>query len=215
MVNIIALVSFINLNSANMIRFNSIKIAMHAIPLNQGIKEYVIRDINLPSLYLNKNSNFDGNNIKQEYSVEHIYPKSLLHKKDHYDMHNLIRTKNYINNLRSNYKFSDKKNEETNNDQWIKLEGNNFLNKKDRIFIPNKYSKGIISRAIMYLAYNFNYDPYKIITRDNLIKWCIDNPPDYKEIYHNKLALYLQNTNNIFIENYNSTFYVDKIKKLF
>ena len=186
--------------------------------LNNGInyiKKSVILDIKLPSLYLTKNTNVLNNNINQLYSVEHIYPKSLLNKKDQFNMHNLFRTKNYINNMRSNYKYTDINDKKLLDNDWIKLEHDNYVNKHGKLFIPNKISKGIIARAIMYLAYNFDYNPYKIITPTNLLKWCIENPPDEKEIYHNKLANSLQHTNNKFIEEYNKSYYINDIKKLF
>lgn len=180
-----------------------------------SIKHSIIKDTNLPSLYLTKNIKVLNDNIKQLYSVEHIYPKSLLSKKNEFDMHNLFRTKNYINNMRSNYKFTDKNDEKLLNNNWIKLESNNYVNKNLKLFIPNEISKGIIARAIMYMAYNFNYNPYKIITPVNLIKWCIDNPPDEKEIYHNKISMMMQHTSNKFIEEYNNLYYINDIKKLF
>lgn len=117
--------------------------------------------------------------------------------------------------MRSNYKYTDIKDQKLLDNDWIKLENDNYVNKHDKLFIPNKISKGIIARAIMYLAYNFDYNPYKIITPINLLKWCIENPPDEKEIYHNKLTNIIQHTNNKFIEEYNNSYYINDIKKIF
>lgn len=180
---------------------------------NKYIKDIIIKDNKLPSLYLNDNHIFNIKNI-QYYSVEHIYPKKFLDKTHHFDMHNLIRTNNHINNMRSNYKFTDLNNNNINK-KWVKLNFNNYLNTHDKLFIPNDISKGFISRTIMYLAWQYGYNPYKIISHDNLIKWCLNYPPDYQEQYHNKIAYSIQFKNNIFITNYNNTDYYNLLKKIF
>lgn len=180
---------------------------------NKFIKNIIIKDNNLPSLYLNDNNIFDIKN-KKDYSVEHIYPKKFLDKKHHLDMHNLIRTNNIINNLRSNYKFTDK-DDILFDKNWVKLSYGNYLNHHDRLFIPNDISKGFISRTIMYLAWQYGYNPYKIISHNNLINWCLNNPPDYKERYHNEVVNSIQFKNNIFISNYNNKDYYNQLKKLF
>ena len=180
------------------------------------IKKTIILDTRLPSLYLGKNTNVINNNINKMFSIEHVYPRSLLNKQHQYDMHNLFRTTDYLNNMRSNYKFTDKEDQKNlNSNNWIKLEYFNYVNKKDKLFIPNDNSKGVIARTLMYLAYNYNYNPYKVISPENLIKWCLENPPDEKEIFHNKISKLMQENDNKFISEYNGKFYKNTIKNLF
>jgi len=180
------------------------------------IKKTIILDTRVPSLYLGKNTNIINNNINKIYSIEHVYPRSLLNKQHQYDMHNLFRTSDYLNNMRSNYKFTDKEEQKNlNSNEWIKLEYFNYVNKKTKLFIPNDNSKGVIARTLMYLAYTYNYNPYKVISPPNLIKWCEENPPDDKEIFHNKISKLMQDNDNKFISEYNGKFYKNTIKNLF
>ena len=124
--------------------------------------------------------------------------------KHNLDMHNMFKCNKNINNLRSNFRFID--NIENDNDKWKELHNKNYVNTKSRQFIPNNDSKGIISRAILYMYLEYNYDFNKVITRRNLIDWFNKYPPKIDEIYHNKEILKYQNKDNIFISKY------DKIK---
>jgi endonuclease I len=179
------------------------------------IKKTIILDTRVPSLYLGKNTNVLNNNANKMYSIEHIYPRSLLNKQHQNDMHNLFRTSDYLNNMRSNYKFTDKEEQKQLNNNWIKLEYFNYVNKKDKLFIPNDISKGIIARSLMYLSYTYNYNPYKVISPSNLVKWSEENPPDDKEIFHNKISKLMQENDNRFISEYDGKFYKNAIKNLF
>jgi endonuclease I len=78
------------------------------------------------------------------------------------------------------------------------------VNHKQKLFIPNTVSRGFISRAILYMSKEYNYIITKIIDKDTLIKWYYSYPPTHCEKYHNEVIQRLQNTNNIFISNYNN-----------
>lgn len=160
----------------------------------------IISDQKMPSIYLDKNFYVDEKLSQSIYSIEHILPRSYLNKKDHNDMHNIIKTINNLNVNRSNYKYIDSLTDDKN---WIKLEFENYVNHKQKLFIPNTASKGFISRALLYMCKEYDYNILKIIDKDTLLKWYFNNPPKKCEQYHNLVIKKLQNKNNIFISNYN------------
>jgi hypothetical protein len=164
------------------------------------IKNTILNDCKMPFIYINKN--FAKEDIKNTFfSAEHIYPQSLLNIKQSNDMHNIIRTLNTLNVNRSNYKFHDEYNKH--DKHWIELEYDNYVNHKDKIFIPNNDSKGFISRAILYMYREYKCNPKKIIDIEILKKWYYNFPPKHDELYHNMVIKRIQNKNNIFISNYN------------
>jgi len=166
---------------------------------------------NNPEIY-NINKNFINNN---RLTLEHIFPKCYMNKKSYNDMHNIFKCNNEINNYRSNYKFSDF--------DYINLKINdfekiyntsNYISHKYKLFIPEKESKGIISRAIMYMTYEYKYKYNKIIDYDILINWCLNNPPTKEEIYHNDIVFMKQYKRNKFIDLYYKKNYKNYISKL-
>lgn len=179
------------------------------------LNKLLINDNRMPSVYINDNNKLnDMNNIndKKIYSIEHIFPKCFLSKKDANDMHNTLRTHNYINNVRSNYAYIDTID---NKDEWIKLPYNNYLNHKKKLFIPNNSSKGFISRSIMYMSYTYGYDFKKIISEEDLYKWYREYPPLECEKYHNNIAFRYQNKDNIFISKYDKNNFNRNLNFLF
>ena len=151
--------------------------------------------------------------ISNPNTVEHIFPKSLM-KYNNNDLHNLFICNNKINNLRSNYKYVDENDIKFDN-TWIKLENNNYVNQYKSLFIPNNYSKGIIARAIMYMAYTYKYNYKKIINTDNLLEWCIRYPPTKEEYNHNNLVFIYQKRRNHFIDLYYKKNYKNIIINIF
>ena len=143
------------------------------------------------------NSNYN----RQFISAEHIYPQCLLNVKQSNDMHNIIKTLNTLNANRSNYKFQE--DYDIRNKNWLELECNNYVNHKDKVFVPNNDSRGFISRAILYMYKEYNCNPHKIIDIEILKKWYYNFSPTIEERYHNDIIKRLQNKNNIFISNYN------------
>jgi endonuclease I len=166
---------------------------------NNIMRHSLIFDEKMPSLYIDKNIHVDQKHKNSIYSIEHIFPRSLLNKKDCNDMHNTIRTFNDLNVNRSNYKYADRTNEEK---HWIKLDYDNYVNHKLKLFVPNPQSRGIISRAILYMSREYDYNPRKIIDKDVLLNWFFTHPPDKFERYHNEVIKKLQHKNNIFISGY-------------
>lgn len=164
------------------------------------IRHAIIFDKKMPSLYVTNNYQVDDNLKNYVYSMEHIFPRSHLNKKDANDMHNVIKTLNDLNVNRSNYKYTDVI---TDDKHWIKLDFDNYVNHKQRLFIPNQISRGFISRAILYMSKEYDYSPHKIIDKCTLLKWFYDYPPSPCEKYHNEVIKKLQNKNNIFISKYN------------
>jgi hypothetical protein len=142
-----------------------------------------------------------SNYNRQFVSAEHIYPQCLLDGKQSNDMHNIIKTLNTLNANRSNYKFHEDYDIKSKN--WVELECNNYVNHKDKVFVPNNDSRGFISRAILYMYKEYNCNPKKIIDIEILKKWYYNFSPTIDERYHNDIIKRLQNKNNIFISNYN------------
>lgn len=165
------------------------------------LKKDILNNANINNLYIDKNINI---NIEL-LSIEHIFPVSYLKKNHHNDLHNIGKTLKYLNTNRSNYKYID---EEDiiyciNDCNWILLDYDNKVNHKLKAFIPNKESRGSISRSILHMLYTYNYKSNKIINKDTLIKWFYDNPPTKNEKYYNEYCKKYQNNNNIFISKYN------------
>ena len=146
-------------------------------------------------------------------TIEHVFPKSLS-KAHSNDLHNLFICNGKINNIRSNYKFTNESDILTDNN-WIKLEENNYVNNKKRLFIPNNESKGIVARAIMYMSYNHDYNYKQIINYNHLINWSIDHPPTKEEYNHNELAFQCQKKRNKFIDLYDNKKYKSEITNIF
>lgn len=142
-----------------------------------------------------------SNYYRQFVSAEHIYPQCLLNVKQSNDMHNIIKTLNTLNGNRSNYKFEE--DYDLRDKNWLELECNNYVNHKDKIFVPNNDSRGFISRAILYMYKEYNCNPNKIIDIEILKKWYYNFSPTIDERYHNDIIRRIQNKNNIFISNYN------------
>ena len=166
------------------------------------IKKTILHDAKMPSIYL-ENSFFSENDAKFKnkfFSAEHIYPQSLLNNKHTNDMHNIIKTLNTLNVNRSNYMFVEDINIKDKN--WVPLDFNNYVNHKNKVFVPNDYSRGFISRAILYMCWEYDYSHKKVIDTELLIKWYFQHPPLKEERYHNEIIHRIQRKHNIFITNY-------------
>ena len=205
---------------------------LHKMHFSNIIKDTILNDPKMPMIYTNKylkkciingiaddarctegveggasiSKNIARGVAKSNYnrqfvSAEHIYPQCLLDGKQSNDMHNIIKTLNTLNANRSNYKFHEDYDIKSKN--WVELECNNYVNHKDKVFVPNNDSRGFISRAILYMYKEYNCNPQKIIDIEILKKWYYNFSPTIDERYHNDIIKRLQNKNNIFISNYN------------
>ena len=163
------------------------------------IKNTIINDNKMPILYTNNiNLIIPKNNF---LTAEHIYPQSLLKDCENKDMHNIIKKFNKLNVNRSNYKYCDIY--DLTDKNWFKLEYDNYVNHKKKLFIPNINSRGFISRAILYMCREYNLDFNNIIDKSTLIRWFYKYSPTTCELYHNDVVRNIQNKNNIFISSYN------------
>ena len=175
---------------------------IRGFPYTNIIKKTILHDMKMPSIYL-ENSFFGDNEAKFKnkfFSAEHIFPQCLLNNKHRNDMHNIVKTINTLNVNRSNYMFVEDINMKDRN--WEELDFGNYVNHKYKVFAPNHYSRGFISRAILYMCWEYDYNHKKVIDRDLLIKWYFENPPSKEERYHNEIIHRIQRKHNIFITNY-------------
>lgn len=175
---------------------------IRGFPYTNIIKKTILHDMKMPSIYL-ENSFFGDNEAKFKnkfFSAEHIFPQCLLNNKHRNDMHNIVKTINTLNVNRSNYMFVEDINMKDRN--WVELDFGNYVNHKYKVFAPNHYSRGFISRAILYMCWEYDYNHKKVIDRDLLIKWYFENPPSKEERYHNEIIHRIQRKHNIFITNY-------------
>lgn len=171
------------------------------------VKKTILLDTKMPSIYL-ENSFLDANDAKFKnkfFSAEHIFPQCQLDNKHRNDMHNIIKTTNTLNVNRSNYMYVDREAATAtaaNDKHWVALDFGNYVNHKYKVFSPNDYSRGFISRAILYMCWEYDYNHRKVIDTDLLIKWYFEYPPLKEERYHNEIIHRIQRKHNIFITNY-------------
>jgi endonuclease I len=159
-------------------------------------KHILKNNILLPTLY---------NNKYKQISIEHIYPRCYLKKDHHNDFHNTFIACKSINNIRSNYMYSDIK-----NITWKHIGYNNYISHEYKLFNPRDDDKGIIARAILYMIYKYNYK----ILMDKVIlyNWCLNNEPSIKEEFHNLNGYKLQGNNNPFISKYYDKDYINFLR---
>ena len=135
---------------------------------NNNFKQIIKNDNLLPVLYSKKDS----------MSLEHIYPKHLLNVLHYNDYHNIYKASKKLNNLRSNYIFSDNP-----NIKWDKLIDDNYISNKYKLFMPREKDRGIIARSMLYMTYKYNYT--KLMDDDTIIHWCLKYKPNINEVLHN------------------------------
>jgi endonuclease I len=175
-----------------------------------NVKYIILNSLNTPNIY-NINKYIDS-----KLTQEHIYPKSFLNSKHKNNMHNLFKCNKEINNIRSNYKFTDFKFIKINKNDFTKINNtDNYVSIKHKLFVPEDESKGIIARSIMYMCYEYKYKTNKVIDSNILIDWCLNYPPTEEEINHNNIVFYKQYTRNKFIDLYKKKGYKNIICKCF
>jgi len=122
-------------------------------------------------------------------SAEHIFPQSFTkrYNKANKDMHNIVLTNYYTNNLRSNKKFAHV------------VDGTST----HKYYIPCNYSRGIIARSLAYMKYSYPLlNLSNVIEHDVLILWNELYPPTELEHKKNNIIFKYQGNKNIFIEDY-------------
>ncbi len=154
----------------------------------------------IKKFYNYNNLNYDIYNdiTSNKLTAEHIFPKyyTKMYTNCKYDMHNIFLTNSITNSYRSNYKFSN----ESFINNLLYDSSKNYKNHKYKIFIPSYKSRGIISRSIKYMLYNYD----KLLLEDiideyTLNYWDYKYPPTQFEYKKNRLIKYLQGNYNIFI----------------
>jgi hypothetical protein len=210
---------FMNVGSLSGVRsLCSVSGGSCGLAFNSIIKKTILHDTKMPSIYL-ENSFLSDNDARFKnkfFSAEHIFPQCQLNNKHKNDMHNIIKTTNTLNVNRSNYMFVDDNDINPKDKNWVALDFGNYVNHKCKVFSPNDYSRGFISRAILYMCWEYDYNHRKVIDTDLLIKWYFQYPPLKEERYHNEIIHRIQRKHNIFITNYfkRSNVILKFIKKL-
>lgn len=179
-----------------------------------AIRSSIIFSSNNPEIY-----NMRGMSIKTKFNpkptLEHIFPKCYMNKISHNDMHNIFKCNGEINNMRSNYKYTDER-DLWNLKDFTKIHNtDNYISTKNKLFIPEEESRGIIARTIMYMSYEYKYKYSKVIDTEVLIDWCLTYPPTKHEINHNNDAFRRQYKRNKFIDLYCKRNYRNYIQNLF
>lgn len=122
-------------------------------------------------------------------TFEHVYPQCYLDKNSKQDLHNIFLADRYLNSLRSNYAYSNKR-------MGLNLY-DNFICHERRVFTPRDKDKGIIARTLLYMHDTYNVDP--MISRRILLKWCAVYRPCMKEYLRNKIIYKIQGRENRYI----------------
>ena len=138
-------------------------------------------------------------------SIEHIYPKCFLHHTHTNDFHNTYRASKTINNIRSNYMYSDIK-----NITWEYVDNDNYISHKHKLFKPRDIDKGVIARAILYMKYKYNYN--LLMNKNILYDWCIKYEPTIKEQLHNLNGVQIQGNDNPLISKFYDKNYICLLK---
>ena len=177
------------------------------------LRNTIILSNTCPQIYNVLNTHIPAHN---KYSLEHIFPKCYMNKISYNDLHNIYKCNDYINNHRSNYKFTDFDDKLYNPTDFTRiLNTNNYISTKHKLFIPEEESRGIISRSIMYISYEYKNKFHKVIDSKLLINWCLNYPPTKEEKIHNHIVFMRQFKRNRFIDLYNKKNYKNYIYELF
>lgn len=162
-----------------------------------------------------------------DQNIEHVFPQCLF--RDHVmkremksDMHNLFLCSLTINSYRNNFKYIDSSELQFVNDTVINsfiaidhigkkiTNFHSYIHNHDRVmlvsrkyklFIPSKYSRGKIARALSYftIKYNMLDELQEVINLDTLIQWNLQYRVDKEEYLKNIIINQYQNISNPFI----------------
>jgi len=190
-----------------MISINLYNILLYFLLINSTISFKFNNIKKIKKLYKINNLNYDiyNNKYSSYLTSEHIFPQSFtkIYPNCKLDMHNIYLTESLTNSHRSNYKFI---NEEyflnLKSDKYLYYNNSkNYKNNKLKLFIPSYKSRGLISRSIKYMLYNYEKLLLEdiIIDEETLEKWDIEYPPTEFEYKKNELINEFQGNKNIFI----------------
>lgn len=138
-------------------------------------------------------SNFSNLNYTKynNLTAEHIFPQSFTkyYSKANKDMHNIVLTNYYTNNLRSNKKFSHS--------------GDTNITASQRYYVPCNYSRGTIARSLAYMKYSYPLlNLSNVIDTNIILAWNELYPPTELELKKNNIIFKYQGNKNIFIDDY-------------
>lgn len=130
-----------------------------------------------------------------KFNTEHVWPQSLFDKKlpMKSDLHHIFPTDAEANNRRSNHPFGPI-GEVRWERQGSRLGQNNY-------FLPRKESRGIIARAMFYVATRYeNYGDFLKGQEESLREWHLDQLPDDRERLRNEKVFEVQGNRNPFVD---------------
>ncbi|MCB0501523.1 MAG: endonuclease [Bacteroidetes bacterium] len=165
--------------------------------------------------YKRYNPRGNGVSVLDPINTEHSVPQSYYNDSEpmRSDMHILFPAYDDWNSLRSNYKYKEIPDNET--DQWIlntsstgSIPSSNidayseFDNKNfDQSWEPREIRKGDIARAVFYFYTMYpNYDMQVIGDRATFCNWHENDLPDAREISRNAGIISFQRNTNPFID---------------
>ena len=143
-------------------------------------------ECNLNSFSIFNNLNYTKYN---SLSAEHIFPQSFTkhYSKANKDMHNIVLTNYYTNNLRSNKKFAHDADK----------------SRAHKFYVPCNYSRGTIARSLAYMKYSYPLlNLSNVIDNNIIVAWNELYPPTELEVKKNNIIFKYQGNKNIFIEDY-------------
>ena len=122
-------------------------------------------------------------------TAEHIFPQSFTkhYNKANKDMHNIVLTNYYTNNLRRNKKFAQVADKST----------------AHKFYVPCNYSRGTIARSLAYMKYSYPLlNLSNVIDNNIIVAWNELYPPTELEHIKNNIVFKYQGNKNIFIDDY-------------
>lgn len=151
-----------------------------------------ISNILLPILYTNLSYTL-------HFSKEHVYPRSFLKglpqaKCDH---HNIFMCPYDLNNIRSNYAYTDKL-----DNSFMQVTDDCYVSRKKRLFYPPATDRGIIARSILYMRYRYKLRNGFMSSKEDtlmLLRWNKQYLPTQEEINKNLIVTAKQGNSNIFV----------------
>ena len=157
---------------------------------------------------------YGGGDVSANFTCEHVFPVSHLagDREAAKDAHN-IHAANALSNLhRSNYRFADAvhtghrvcagsvgADEHFGHTYNHKLWMHNYKDPENKMFSPVRSSRGIIARAVAYMAEVYSLDASRVLDCDLLVKWNAQFPPTRREISRNEEVARLQGNLNPFV----------------
>ena len=154
-----------------------------------------------------------GNSIPSAdfVNAEHVVPQSSFQKNQPMvsDLHHLFSAPQPLNELRSNYPFS-----EFSYDQCYKFcqgqscsttrpsnpDDYSCLGLNPKLWMPRKADRGVIARAVLYFYTMYDYDISTVGSLSTFLKWNKNYPPSSREVLRNNILNSTQGNRNPFID---------------